>query len=268
MRKSIFTIIGAVMGLPLMLSTAHAVPTFVDTMGGHNGNERCLVGSGAFGNNTCTGGGTFGNQSSIVDLIINDINTTENLSLSWERITDPADNLFTFLSNGNTATSVQGRARYAGYSNKFGGTVDGDYTELLGTPLAKNTVLLGNDVGGFIPVDLGLTSGDAWKPTLVAGDGKIYTSDPLDNLNGLDHMVAFRTINPINDPDADGFAAFRYIIAFEDLPDLGDEDYNDYVVEINFAALQTTSVPEPAALSLFGLGIVGLGLMRRRRKTV
>lgn len=267
MRKGIFSLIGAFLGLPLMLSTAHAVPTFVDTMGGHNGNERCLVGTGSFGNNTCTGGGTFGNQSSIVDLIINDINTTENLSLSWERVTDPADNVFTFLSNANTSTSVRGRARYAGYNNKFGATVDGAYSELLGAPLPQNTVLLGNNVSDFTSLDLGLTSGDFWNPTLVAGDGKVYTSDPTDNLNGLDHMVTFRTIDPINDPDLDGFAAFRYIIAFEDLPDLGDEDYNDYVVEINFAALQTTNVPEPAALSLFGLGIVGLGLMRRRRKT-
>ncbi|MDA0663736.1 MAG: PEP-CTERM sorting domain-containing protein, partial [Proteobacteria bacterium] len=89
-----------------------------------------------------------------------------------------------------------------------------------------------------------------------------YTSLASDNLNGLDHMVVFKTVNPINDVLADGFQAFRYIVGFEDLPNLGDLDYNDYVVEILFSAV--ASVPEPGTLALFGAGLFGLSRLRRR----
>lgn len=256
-----FAFIVTMLGWTVVQAPAHAV-TYVDTMGGENGNERCLIGVGTFGNNVCTGGGTFGEEISIVEMIINDI----GLGLTWQRVADPADSIFTFLSDGDTSISVRGRARYAGYNNTFGATVGGVYHELLGTPLAKNTVLQGGDEGNFIALGdtiLSLSSGDFWKPTLESGDGNTYTSDPSDNIGGLDHMVAFKTVDPINNPDTDGFSAFRYIIGFEDLVNLGDQDYNDFVVEIMFSAVK--KVPEPSTFALFGVGLIGFMVIRRQR---
>lgn len=277
MRTGIFATAGVLLGAVFLLQANAQATTYIEARG-HNGSERCLVGADSLGQSgeigkTCTGGGSYDGQASIVDLIIADIGG----GLAWERIADPLDSLFTYLSSTSQTTQVQGRARFAGYGNKFGATIDGNYHELLGTA-PNGKVLLSNCAGvancqvigsdsEFVALDAmigGLTSGDVWKPTLdVQGKGKtFYTSLAADNLNGLDHMVAFKTVNPINDVLADEFSAFRYIIGFEDLPDLGDQDYNDYVVEILFSAV--SSVPEPGTLALFGAGLFGLSRLRRR----
>jgi hypothetical protein len=55
----------------------------------------------------------------------------------------------------------------------------------------------------------------------------------------------------------------NYVFAFEDLGPSGDRDYNDLVVELK---LNTTgpgplpTIPEPAAVGLFGFGTVFLWL--------
>jgi hypothetical protein len=60
------------------------------------------------------------------------------------------------------------------------------------------------------------------------------------------------------------------VIGFEDLPNLGDHAFNDAVFAFDFSSVgATVVVPEPGAMSLVAIGLVGLsgaGLVRRRTR--
>lgn len=72
----------------------------------------------------------------------------------------------------------------------------------------------------------------------------------------------------------DGFQHFRvtdqgdgtWRAEWEDLPEGGDQDFNDLVFEVR---APTTTIPEPVSMTLLGSGLVGLGgagAWRRRRQ--
>lgn len=86
-----------------------------------------------------------------------------------------------------------------------------------------------------------------------------WSSDPFWN-DGNDHMVTFKVIGgPFFDP-----STVTYVIAWEDLPGLGDRDYNDLVVEVR----GVKPIPEPHTLLLLGLGLMVLAMAKRTKPGV
>ncbi len=99
--------------------------------------------------------------------------------------------------------------------------------------------------------------------------GHSWYSDAGRNADGADHMVAYQgsgdTVK-IGNTIAGPWANNEFVMAWEDLArGQWDYDYNDFVVMVE--SVNGVKVPEPGTFALFGFGLAGLALVRRRRAT-
>ena len=169
-----------------------------------------------------------------------------------QRIDDDMDQYWTVTGEIN-ATAI---AKHAGYSQNFG-FIDSDdnFSSLLYVPYmnaqsGSSSVEIGDEIR------FGLTRG----AMPMFGNKPIFSSDPSENItcrrhscSENDHMVSWLITG--------GDYAGDYVLAWEDLKHLGDRDYNDLVVRVSGVSV----VPVPAAVWLFGSGLLGLAAAARRR---
>ena len=130
--------------------------------------------------------------------------------------------------------------------------INGD--QFLGGYKLKSSTSAFGEYVDFGPVSAGDTLVFELKVEGATQDWNWY-SDPSKN-GGLNYVYT-------TDFAGDAPIPAGTYISFEDLPNLGDVDFNDYQFVVSNVTAHT--VPEPFSLVLFGLGIAALGFARKRK---
>lgn len=174
-----------------------------------------------------------------------------------------------FPDSGGTQLEVTMLSEAAGYAdrNAFGIVTNGGYNEVLS---GSDTI---GDSGTIV-----LDEGNGESKFAMNSPQGIFTTDNADNADGATHIVALEVTQSgsvfIENATLSG-ASFVYdllvgdlVLFMEDLLVVGnvnnlnpsDFDYNDMVVVV-----RQSEIPEPATAVLFTIGVLGMGLRRRKQ---
>jgi hypothetical protein len=185
-----------------------------------------------------------------LDATGNPVDLTNGALTAW-RVADDGGGLLDVRGDGTGAGdevwtggafTVRTLARFAGYAQELEYILTGEEPVELFSVQGKKFGATGS--GSAAP------DSDADWTWARSGQGLTWSSDPEQNADGGDHLVTY-ALTGLDDGQR------HWLLFWEDLPNLGDGDYNDLVVEV------TAAVPEPGTVAVLFAGLA-LALCFRR----
>jgi len=163
------------------------------------------------------------------------------------------------LQDPTTAQNWQISWQRAGFAPRH---MLGYYTDITATNPKITWVLGGSNSGlpSSAKVKINGTFGLAFSSGDNATPSTVYYSETWRNPNNQNRAVVLK------DRDAAGVKPAGLLVAWEDLPNLGDKDYNDIGLNLGGIRAKTNNpVPEPASMLALGVGV--LAMFRRRKQS-